>query len=192
MEKSKKRISILRAFSGDLRHSRSKWTIAPFVALIVACGLAVGSCGVIKPVPVETNTEVHYVDSTILHIKDSVRITERSRWKDYVGLLDTLKIRGNRSEMRAWTDTTNHILNGSLSEDPIEEKTRIVYKDKIVYRDSVRTEEKPVPVEIIKEKKIYPKWMVILSILGIISTMVLAFQVYLKIKKTDLSKLIKK
>lgn len=158
------------------------------VTLLLAAALSLGGCKTLQYVPIRTDTQVEVKDSTVFHIKDSVRITERSRWKDYGGLLDTLKIRGNRSEMRAWTDTTNNILNGSLEEDPQEEKTRIVYKDKIVYRDSIRTEEKPVPVEVIKEKKIYPKWMVILSILGVISTMILAFQVYLKIKKTDLLK----
>lgn len=153
------------------------------VTLMLAAVLSLGGCKTIQYVPIRTDTQVEVKDSTVFHIKDSVRITERSRWKDYGGLLDTLRIRGNRSEMRAWTDTTNNILNGSLEEDPIEEKTRIVYKDRWKVRDSLVYVEKPVPVEVIKEKKIYPKWMVILSILGITLSCFFLFKVYLKFKK---------
>ena len=183
MEKSKNRISILRAFLSPYSDSRSKWTIAPFAALIVACGLAVASCGQIKYVPVETNTEVNIKDSLVINIKDSVRITERSVYKDYAGLLDTLRIKNDRASMTAWADTTHNLINGTLETEPQEEKTRIVYKDKIVYKDSIRTKEVPVPVEVIKEKKIYPKWMVILSILGITLSCFFLFKVYLKFKK---------
>ena len=195
MEKSKNKISVLRAFLGDLRHLRSKWTIAPFAALIVACGLAVGSCGQIKYVPVET-TEVHYVDSTILHIKDSVRITERSRWKDYGGLLDTLKIRGNRSEMRAWTDTTNNILNGSLEEDPIEEHSKVIYKDRWKVRDSLVYVEKPIPVEITKEVRIVSRFWRVTGIFGIVCLVLLltfaGWKVYGFFNGKDILKFLKK
>ena len=185
MEKSKNRISILRAFLSPYSDSRSKWTIAPLAAFALAVGLFCGSCGQIKYVPVGTtsNTEVNIKDSLVINIKDSVRITERSVYKDYAGLLDTLRIKNNRASMTAWADTTHNLINGTLETEPQEEKTRIVYKDKIVYKDSIRTKEVPVPVEVIKEKKIYPKWMVILSILGITLSCFFLFKVYLKFKK---------
>lgn len=176
MEKSKNRTSRFWSFLGDLGHFTSKWTNYPFVVLIVVYGLAMGSCGQIKQVPVNTTTQVEVKDSTVFHIKDSVRIIERSRWKDYSGLLDTLRIRGNRSEMRAWADTTNNIINGSLEEDPQEEKTRIVYKDRWHYRDSIQKVEVPVEVPVEVEKKVVPKFYRIMTILGVIfSTLVLAF-----------------
>lgn len=150
------------------RLSRPRWKWSPLAAFALAVGLAVGSCGQIKYVPVNTATQVEIKDSTVFHIKDSVRITERSRWKDYGGLLDTLKIRGNRSEMRAWTDTTNNILNGSLEEDPQEEKTRIVYKDRWKVRDSLVYVEKPIPVEVIKEVRTVPRFWTISGIFGIV------------------------
>lgn len=128
------------------------------VTLILAAALSLGGCKTIQYVPVNTDTHVEVKDSTVLHIKDSVRIIERSRWKDYGGLLDTLSIFGNHSTARAYIDTTRNILNGELEEDPQEEKTRIVYRDRRKVRDSLVYVEKPIPVEVTKEKKVIPKW----------------------------------
>jgi len=143
------------------------------VTLLLAAALSLGGCKTIQYVPIRTDTQVEVKDSTVFHIKDSVRITERSRWKDYGGLLDTLKIRGNRSEMRAWTDTTNNILNGSLEEDPQEEKTRIVYRDRWKVRDSLVFKEVPVPVEVTKEVKVIPKFWRVTGIFGIVCLVLL-------------------
>ena len=144
--------------------------------------LLLPSCKTIY-VPVGTDTTTNVKDSTVLHIIDSVRYTERSRYKDYGDLLNILEIDGKRSHMRSWIDTTKNVLNGELTEDPIEEKTKIVVKTQ--YRDSIQTVEKkvPYPVEVVKEKKIYPKWMIVLSLLGVLSTCLLGFIGYLKIKK---------
>lgn len=151
------------------------------ITLITA--LAIGGCSTIKYVPVETNTEVHIKDSTIYNYIDSIRIHEATRYKDLAWLGDTLNIEGQRSRMWAVADTTKEVILGGLEEDPVEEKTRIIYKDRWKVRDSLVYVEKPVPVEIEKEIKVYPRWMIILSLLGIASTLVLGFQVYLKIKR---------
>lgn len=128
------------------------------VMLLLAAALSLGGCKTIQYVPIKTDTQVEIKDSTVFHIKDSVRIIEKSRWKEYGGLLDTLSIFGNRSTARAYLDTTRNILNGELEEDPIEEKTRIVYRDRWKVRDSLVYVEKPIPVEVTKEKKVIPKW----------------------------------
>ena len=151
------------------------------ITLIAA--LAIRGCAVIKPVPIETGTTVHVIDSVAIHYLDSIRIYEATRYRDFAWMNDTLKLSGSRSRAWAVCDTLKGAITGELEEDPDEEKTRIVYKDKIVYKDSIRFEEKPVPVEVVKEKKVYPKWMIILSILGVVSTLVLGFIGYLKIKK---------
>lgn len=150
--------------------------------LTLSLGLFCGSCRTIY-VPVETDTSVSVKDSTAIHYIDSIRITEATRYKDLAWLGDTLNIEGTRSRMWAAADTTKGALLGGLEEDKVEEKTKVVYKDKIVYRDSIRTEEKPVPVEVTKEIKIIPKWLVVLSIIGVISTLLLLFMVYLKFRK---------
>ncbi|MBO7734371.1 MAG: hypothetical protein J6S67_17535 [Methanobrevibacter sp.] len=151
------------------------------ITLITA--LAIGGCSTIKYLPTETNTEVHVKDSTVWNIKDSIRVIERSRYKDYGGLLDTLKVKGNRSHSTTWIDTTLNVLNTELVEEPIEEKSRIIFKDKLVYKDSIQVKKEYYPIEIEKEKKIYPRWMIVLSLLGVVSTLVLGFIGYLKIKR---------
>ena len=152
--------------------------------LLALCGaVMITSCSIIKPIPIETNTEVHIKDSTIYNYIDSIRITEATRYRDFAWMNDTLKLNGNRSRAWAVADTLKGCLIGEIEEDKVEEKTRIVYKDRIQYRDSIQYVEKPVPVEIEKKIKVYPRWMIVLSILGIISTLVISFQVYLKIKK---------
>lgn len=182
MKSIKNQKSKIRRFAGV---KTRRWVGLPLALLIAVCGLGIGSCGAIKEVPAETATTVHVKDSTIFHIKDSIRITEATRYKDWAGLLDTLKIDSGsgKSHMRAWADTTRNLIAGELTEDKSEEKIKTIFKEKIVYKDSIRVEEKPVPVEVIKEVKVYPKGLVILSILGTISILVLIFILYIKIKR---------
>lgn len=144
--------------------------------------LLIPSCKTVY-LPSSTSTTVNVKDSTVLNIKDSIRVIERSRYKDYAGLLDTLRVKGNRSSSKSWVDTTRNVLNTELVEEPIEEKTKIIYRDRWKTRDSLVYVEKPVPVEVQVEKKVYPRFLVILSILGVLSTCVLGFIGYLKIKK---------
>ena len=70
-----------------------------------------------------------------------------------------------------------------LIEDKVEEKTRIIYKDRLVLKDSLVYVEKPVPVEIIKEKKVYPRFLITMSILGIVFCLLFLFLLYEKLKK---------
>lgn len=94
-----------------------------------------------------------------------------------------MEIEGQRSRMWAEADTLKEILIGGLEEDKVEEKTRIVYRDRVEYRDSIRIEEKPVPVEKIVERKVIPKFYLFFTILGIILSCLLLFKVYLRVKE---------
>lgn len=149
----------------------------------LAIALTLTACKTIY-VPVGTDTSTNVKDSTVLHIVDSVRYTERSRYKDYGDLLKVLEIDGKRSHMRSWIDTTKNVLNGELTEDPIEEKTRTVIKTQ--YRDSIQTVEKqvPYPVEVVKEKT--PTWSWYSLIFNIVGLLLIGFGIYLKIKKKTL------
>lgn len=149
---------------------------------IFITALAIGGCSIMKPVPIETGTTVHVIDSVAIHYLDSIRIYEATRYRDFAWMNDTLKLSGSRSRAWAVADTLKECMIGELEEDEVEEKTRIIYKDRVEYKDSLVYKEVPVPVEVVKEKKIYPKWMIVLSILGVISTLVLGFIGYLKIK----------
>ena len=148
-----------------------------FLALLVAFSAA--SCKTVY-VPLESNVETHYVDSVRWEIRDSIRITERSRYKDWTGLLDTLSISSARSHMRAWTDTTRNILAGELTEEPLEEKTRIVYRDREVLKDTTIYQQVPVEVEVVKS--VVPRWSWWSLAINILGLILLCLFIYLKVK----------
>lgn len=58
--------------------------------------------------------------------------------------------------MWAYADTTREAVLGGLEEDKVEEKIKIVYRDRVVANDSVEYREVPVPVEVVK--KVTPRW----------------------------------
>lgn len=140
--------------------------------------LILGSCTVYKYLPAENNTTVR--DSVCITFKDSTIFHHRTVNRDYAGLLDSLKIKGAHSSMKAYADTSNFTIKGELREEPIKE--RIVYKDRIQYRDSIRTVEKPVPYEVEKPVKYIPKiykWSMAFSIFIIL---LIAAWIYFKIR----------
>lgn len=154
----------------------------------LVCALCVASCGIIKPVPVESTTAAttNIKDSLVINIKDSTIIHEVSRFKEYGKLLDTLRINGNRSSMKSWIDTTNLVLNGTLEEKPFEERIKYEYRDRLVEVHDTLVVKKEIPVELIKEKKTIPTWCWYSLILNILGLMITGFFIYLKIKKKTL------
>ena len=107
-------------------------------------------------------------DSTVVNIKDSTVFHYKTVNRDYAGLLDTLRIQGEHSSMKAFADTANFTIKGELTEEPVKEQ----FKEKIVYRERRDTlwREKEVPVEVVKEKKVhywYEKYLWAISILAL-------------------------
>ncbi len=177
MEKSKNRISRFWPFLGDLRHFASKWTATTFLALSLVYGLAVGSCGQIKYVPVETTTTTitNYRDS--LRIKDSIRVIPIERYVDIVRPLDTLHLETSVAAATAYYDSTFNALRGEIhNKKDIEERHREV-EHSTAKADTVTVEKKvPYPVEVPVEIKVVPKFWRIMGILGIVfSTLLIAF-----------------
>ena len=148
------------------------------ITLIAA--LAIGGCAVIKPVPIETGTTVHVIDSVAIHYLDSIRIYEATRYRDFAWMNDTLKLNGSRSRAWAVCDTLKGAITGELEEDPVEEKTRIIYKDRVEYKDSLVYKEVPIEVEKIEYKT--PKWSWYSLLFNILGVMVGALVIYLKVK----------
>ena len=98
-------------------------------------------------------------------------IKTKSVYKDYTGLLDTLKIQDERATMTAWADTSKNILAGKLEVQPSENRTRIEYKDREVHDTLYLKEPYPVEVEKVVAPKLYP-WslafnFLVLAIIGI-------------------------
>ena len=106
----------------------------------------VSSCSVFKEVPVETKYNIK--DSTIVHMVDSVVYIPKEVIVDVVPEYDTLRLESSKAVAEAYVDTNIHMLRGKIeNKEGIEYK--YIYKDKIIYRDSVVTKE--VPVEVVKE-----------------------------------------
>lgn len=120
-----------------------------------------GSCGSIKYVPVKGDTEYIYRDTTIF--RDSVVYIPKEIIKEVVPALDTLKMETNMAKAEAYLDTNINILRGKL-ENKKDVQYKYIYKDKIVYRDSIVTKE--VPIEVVKPEYKhywYEKYLWILS-----------------------------
>ena len=153
--------------------------MAPLAVLVCAVGLLCGSCGASSHLPRE-EVITTYKDSTIFHILDSVRVTEATRYKDMAWLGDSLKLVGNHSRAWAVADTAKGALIGCLEEDKVEERYKIIYKDRIVKKDSLVFKE--IPVEVEKVKEVVPRWAwwsLAFNILGILLGGLL---IYLKMK----------
>ena len=132
-----------------------KWQrMASFGAVLFL--IVLGGCGTLKKVEIEHRIETHYVDSTIYHL-DTVKVeVPREVYRDYTALLDTLHMETSVASSWAAVDTTNMVLRGEIRNKPIQLEKEILWKEKIVYRDSVEYREVPVPVEV--EKKVTPRW----------------------------------
>ena len=153
-----------------------KWGVSAAVLFLIF----LGGCGTLKKVPVESNTEVHVKDSTVIHLVDSIRITEATRYKDMGWLGDTLKIEGSRSRMWAYADTTREAVLGGLEEDKVEQRYKIIYKDRLAYKDSLVYKE--VPVEVEKIKEVVPKWAKYLLFANIVVVFIVCAYFFLRSK----------
>ena len=149
------------------------------------------SCKTMQYVPIETGTTVHVIDSVAIHYLDSIRIYEATRYREMGWLTDTLKVKTERgTEVTVYADTTKELLTADVKEKPIEEKVKYIYKDRVEYKDSVRVEEKPVPVE--KIVKVVPKFYRIFAFIGVLLTVLFGILGYFKLKSSGLiSKIVK-
>ena len=148
-----------------------------FFTIISTC-LLLGGCVVYRYLPAENNTTVR--DSVAITFRDSTIYHHKTVNRDYAGLLDSLKIKGVHSSMKAYADTSNFTIKGELIEDPIKE--RIVYRDKIQYRDSIQYVKEPYPVEVVKKEKYIPKFFWGTFVFSVLVLLVFAVNIYLKIK----------
>ena len=92
----------------------------------------------------------------------------KERIVDVVNPLDTLKLETEYAKAEAYLDTTNRVLKGSLeNKSDVPVKTKIKWKEKLVYRDTTITKEVPVPYETIKEVKVIPSffWICLIIII---------------------------
>ena len=156
----------------------------------ILAALAIVGCSTIKYVPVETIKEVHVKDS--VYFRDTVvRVElEKARISDLVNVGDTLVLSDAYSRATAFVDTTRAILRGTIETTrPYVEKP-VQFKEKIVYRDSISYQEKPVPVEVTKEVRYIPWWAKTLSWIGGLSLIALIIYILLKLKIFSIKKIL--
>ena len=146
--------------------------------IILILLLVAVSCSTIKYVPVETIERIEYRDS-IVYVNDTIAIEVPKEKVVYVGPADTLsKISTSLafSEAKVEKGVLTHTL-----EQKGEIKTKIDTFYKVKYTD--RIVEKEVPVEVEVEKPYIPTFFWIVAIYAAVITLLIAFRLYLKIKK---------
>jgi hypothetical protein len=152
------------------------------ILVLFATVLLLFSCKTIYvPIKGETITR----DSLVIETRiDTLKVQlPPERVRDWTGLLDTLRLETGLATSTTWVDTTRGILAGELKNKETPVEVAVPSTHTLERKDSIIYKEIPYRVEITKEKKIYPLWMIILSCLGIASTLVLGFSTYLKVKK---------
>ena len=158
-----------------------RWVGHPLAVFGLAVGLAVASCGTIKPVPVETHYETvtNYIDS--LRIKDSIRVIPIERYVDIVALPDTLRLETSLAAATAFYDSTFHALRGEIHNKREIEEHHTQIEHSTAKADTVKIEkEVPIPVEVVKE--VVPRWSWWSLAFNIIGVLVACLLIYLKIK----------
>lgn len=135
--------------------------------LVFAAVLAlVFGCSTVKYIPVETIKEVTVRDS--VYFRDTlVRIElEKARISDFVDVSDTLYLSTDLARATAFVDTTRAILRGTIENTKPYVDKPVQVKERIVYRDSITVDEKPVPVEVVKEVRYVPFLVKVLAWTG--------------------------
>lgn len=156
-------------FGGFLRH---------LTAIVAALLVAIG-CGTTKYVPIEGKeiTKVEVRDSIIY--KDSIIYIPQERIVEVVPKLDTLEMEIETAKAKAYLDTTQMLLKGELKS---KQATQKKYIERIEYKERTDTVyiEKPTPYEVPKPHT--PKWCWWSLMFNIVTVLLVAFRIYLKIK----------
>ena len=132
------------------------------------------SCTTVKYVPVVQKETVTVRDTTVLHKTDTLVKVREFNLSDYTGLQDTLTLRTDLSESKAWVDADMMALKGRLVQTgsiPVQ----IVERERVVYKDSIRDREVPVPVVEEKIVKTVPFFWRLFAFIGIVATAGLVF-----------------
>ena len=134
-----------------------------YTTLLFLCAISFSACSPkIVYVPVEHTEYVTVKDTTVLHKTDTLVQVPEVSIADYINVADTLRLEAPYAVSKAWVDTTSNTLKGTLRQGgklPVQ----IVEKERIVYRDSISYQEKPVPVEVEKIVKRTPFFRVSVS-----------------------------
>ena len=128
------------------------------IVLIFLLVFVVCSCGPVRYIPVEKNETVNIRDSVVLRDSTVITYLQKERIKEVVPELDTLVMESTYARSKSYLDTTTNTLQGTLEQlDSVPVKTKIVFKDRIITQEKIV--KKDIPVEVVREKKVTPKWI---------------------------------
>lgn len=117
------------------------WLIIPQILNICGCSP--------KHVPIKGEIIYTYKDSTVINTVDSIKIIPVERVVDLVPVYDTLYLQTSLAKSKAYVDTVNHILRGSITnKSTFSQHHTIEWKERIVKKDSLVYEPQPYPVEV--------------------------------------------
>lgn len=141
--------------------------------------ILVSGCSIIRPVT-KPSTQINIKDSTVINIKDSTVIIPVEKVINVVAYPDTLYLETSLAKAKAYVDTSTNNLKGEMeNKKGYTQKTRIEYRDRII-RDTTKIE---IPVDRVVEKVVKPKSMNFLWGWFASSLLLIAFIIFLKIKK---------
>lgn len=156
-----------------------------YLPAIIIFSILLEGCGTIKYIPTHEETIIHQIDSIAWHDSTVFHHIYHEHYKDYAGPKDTLKLETSYSKFKAWNDSTLNILKGEAVNKEEDIPVKIKWKEKIVYKDSIKTKEVPVPVEIEKEVKYIPGFCKFTIFWFILSIIYIGIKIYLKFKKYE-------
>lgn len=144
-----------------------------FLTIIILLGMISG-CRTIYPV--KETEKVVVKDSIFLRDTTIKYVIEKESVRDYTGMLDTLHLETSYASASAWIDTTDKKLTGQIKNKDLVLDIMTRVKERIIIRDSIITNDVPVPVEVVKTK--HPGYEPLLWTWTSITFLLLAFWIY--------------
>lgn len=160
----------------------SKWIFGAAAIIILGIVLGLSGCKTHQTI-IKEETVTRYVDSTIWHTDTTYFEVPKEVYADYTSLLDTLVLQTEYALSWSTIDTNNKLLVGEIRNKDFKIPIKYLWKERIIYQDSIveKTKEVPVEVEVIKTKT--PTWAWICLIWAVICLAYVGIRLYLKFYK---------
>lgn len=152
--------------------------------VIFSSSVLIASCSCLHHLPpAENNTNVR--DSIVINYRDCVRVIPVEKIVDIVPQYDTLKLETSLSTAEAFVDTATHTLKGKIEN---KKGAEFKYIEKVEYREHHDTTYVKEPFEIVKEKKVTPRWAYWTLTFSLAVFAYIGIRIYLKLKTGGLVK----
>lgn len=161
---------------------KEKSLAGAILTMLLIFGICFTSC---KPKQTIIKEEIvtRYVDSTIWHTDTTYFEVPKEVYADYTSLLDTLVLETNYALSWSAIDTNNKLLVGEIRNKDFKIPIKYLWKERIVYQDSIVEKTKEVPVEVVVEKVRNSRFATACIVWSIVSLILIGLLIYLKIKK---------